>query len=149
VSIYFVIVYLNNKACPDFIISSFHNSFQYIQLEAPDYISYFKKKSPFLTKHLQQRNESRLRGVSILMADRTFEGAFLFAFLYLYKHLAWRIKVLNYNWANHCLTPNFKCPCSTTTSTIHAVVFQNYSSLLAYQLHNPNNVVFTLGNDKH
>jgi len=132
VIIYFVIVYLNNKACPNFIIPSFHSSFQDIQLEAPDYISYLKEKSPFLTKHLQQRNESRLRGVSILKADRTFEGTFLFAFLYLYKHLARRIKVLNYNWANHCLTTNFKRPRSTTTPTIHAVVFQNYSSLPAY-----------------
>lgn len=82
----------------------------------------------------------------IAKTESRLEEAFLFAFLYLYEHLA-RWVVLNYNGANHRLTSHFKCPCRTTASPTHAVVFKNHSILLAYQLQNPHKNCFALEND--
>lgn len=39
--------------CPYLILSTFHHSLQYIQSKSPNYISYLKKESSILTKHLQ------------------------------------------------------------------------------------------------
>lgn len=39
--------------CPYLILSTFHHSLQYIQSKSPNYISYLKKESSILAKHLQ------------------------------------------------------------------------------------------------
>lgn len=60
-------LYLNDKACPYLILSTFHHPLQDIQPKAPYFVCYLEKETMLLTKYLQQKTDIAVRG------DRTFK----------------------------------------------------------------------------
>lgn len=89
-------LYLNDKACPNLILSTFHHPLQDIQPKAPYFVCYLKKETMFLTKYLQQKTDIAVRGIEHLRLSKELKETFFhMSFTYLNKHLARCTKVFN------------------------------------------------------